>query len=265
MPNHVKNILRCKNVSQLDIYGIDDEGKRCVDFEKILPMPAVFKDTRSPVNDVALLTYNYITALNYEGGKFEVGKDKGLDLVFPGCNQLIKDAVAYLMQNYPQLLIYFDHKYVVKLFRDKTARVIEELYNEGERLTAFHEKHGYFSWYDWKVDNWGTKWNAYSFQEEGSDSISFWTAWNPPLKLYDKLFELYSDGSFVIKYADEQANGDAGIITYCEGAYEHEEYKPESQEALQTYIEVWGVDDYIGTNADGSYYYNEDGGCEPLF
>ena len=63
-------------------------------------------------------------------------------------------------------------------------------------------------WYDWRVTNWGTKWDVVDVEmtqslllhddEEDQDpsgmnaSFSFncWTAWSPPVPVWDKLVEM---------------------------------------------------------------------------
>ena len=68
---------------------------------------------------------------------------------------------------------------------------------------------GYFvdGWYDWRLTNWGTKWDVVDVQitnplmihdDEDQDpssmnaSFSFncWTAWSPPIPVWDKLVEM---------------------------------------------------------------------------
>lgn len=48
-------------------------------------------------------------------------------------------------------------------------------------------------WYDWRVDNWGTKWeveaNLDSEHDETSVSIWFDSAWSPPVAAYDSFFK----------------------------------------------------------------------------
>lgn len=34
------------------------------------------------------------------------------------------------------------------------------------------KKYGYADWYDWSIANWGTKWNAYNFDEYVSEEYS---------------------------------------------------------------------------------------------
>jgi hypothetical protein len=48
-------------------------------------------------------------------------------------------------------------------------------------------------WYNWRVSNWGTKWEAaWPMVKEVSDNhivVSFDTAWSPPIELYEYLTE----------------------------------------------------------------------------
>jgi Ferredoxin-like domain in Api92-like protein len=54
---------------------------------------------------------------------------------------------------------------------------------------------GYPSWYEWSIDNWGTKWDISEvdedYMEKSADgktvTISFDTAWSPPLEWYDNI------------------------------------------------------------------------------
>ena len=60
---------------------------------------------------------------------------------------------------------------------------------------------GYDNWYDWRCDNWGTKWDVNEFygvdrqylteQNEGESTISFGfsSAWSPPIGAYDKFMD----------------------------------------------------------------------------
>ena len=51
------------------------------------------------------------------------------------------------------------------------------------------------NWYEWNIENWGTKWDVNVNEgylqriDDNTLSISFDTAWGPPTKFYDFLFE----------------------------------------------------------------------------
>lgn len=57
---------------------------------------------------------------------------------------------------------------------------------------------GYKNWYDWAVDNWGTKWDVSadgngepSVSEDGlSVQFSFNSAWSPPVAFYERMEDL---------------------------------------------------------------------------
>ena len=71
-------------------------------------------------------------------------------------------------------------------------------------------------WYDWRCDNWGTKWDIYSTQCSRMDDntlvMSFDTAWSPPIPIFDKLVDMgfevdarYLDEGWI--YIGEYVNG----------------------------------------------------------
>ena len=57
------------------------------------------------------------------------------------------------------------------------------------------EKYGYSNWYDFCVNEWGTKWDvggdgAVPHDIDGGIMISFDSAWSPPIAAYEKLTEM---------------------------------------------------------------------------
>ena len=84
-----------------------------------------------------------------------------------------------------------------------------------ERQAANLEKYGFASWYEWKVSNWGTKWEVDSVDEveiaEGATSVTvyFDSAWSPPIGFYTKMYE---DAGFgVIAYYYEPGMAFCGV------------------------------------------------------
>jgi hypothetical protein len=70
---------------------------------------------------------------------------------------------------------------------------------ENAKIIAAEEsnraKHGYSNWYDFCVNEWGTKWDiggdgAEALDIDGGLSFSFDSAWSPPLAAYEKLMDL---------------------------------------------------------------------------
>ena len=60
------------------------------------------------------------------------------------------------------------------------------------------------AWWDWRVQNWGTKWNSYDCEviEMDDDQVeyTFSTAWSPPEGVIEKLREQYPDVSITAFY-----------------------------------------------------------------
>jgi len=48
------------------------------------------------------------------------------------------------------------------------------------------------TWYDWSIENWGTKWDAVESEGKPEDGeLRFLTAWAEPIPIIKKLFEKY--------------------------------------------------------------------------
>jgi len=64
------------------------------------------------------------------------------------------------------------------------------------KVKANEEKHGYATWYDFCINEWGTKWDVGGddaiFTEHGENSLtmSFDSAWAPPINAYIALEQL---------------------------------------------------------------------------
>ena len=70
-------------------------------------------------------------------------------------------------------------------------------------------------WWDWRVQNWGTKWNSseceVTIMDDEQIEYTFNTAWGPPEPIIHKLRELYPDVSITAFY-DEPGMELAGYI-----------------------------------------------------
>lgn len=81
--------------------------------------------------------------------------------------------------------------------------------------------YGRNNWYDWSIDNWGTKWNASNTQYKGIGldnnrvflRFSFDTAWSCPFPIYEKLQKLYPDLAIEVEWADEDIGSNCGTIS----------------------------------------------------
>lgn len=65
-------------------------------------------------------------------------------------------------------------------------------------------------WYDWRIANWGTKWDLSDVtidkDSEESVQVNFSTAWAPPLEAFVKISEQYPNLNFNTFYAEPGAD-----------------------------------------------------------
>jgi hypothetical protein len=117
---------------------------------------------------------------------------------------------------------------------------------ELERKTAENiERYGYGNWYDYCVNEWGTKWDVGGEHgadyEEGSESahFSFDSAWAPPIAWYEKVEEL---GFEVEGFYYEPGMGFVGV--YRDGYDECYELSGENSRTIRAVIGD-ELDDYF--------------------
>lgn len=77
------------------------------------------------------------------------------------------------------------------------------------------EETGHADWYSWRIQNWGTKWNAYSVDLERTDDttveLKFDTAWSPPEPIFAAIAEKFPDLRIIGACFDEGWNFACGI------------------------------------------------------
>lgn len=119
-----------------------------------------------------------------------------------------------------------------------------------EMSKRFQEEFGADNWYDWRIHNWGTKWNAYDqISEEGENVITFDTAWSTPAYAMQKLAEKYPQLTFNVRYADEDFGHNVGEYTFEDGEETYENVPDGgSVDALRMAMDIKGDDEYYLTD-----------------
>ena len=195
MLNHVTNVLKI-NGTQAEVDEVKkaistnkDGEERAIDFNKIIPMPGTMNITSGTSVDFMLATLMFT--------------EKG------------DDSKLRAMMNYPWV------KAEELDTPEKLAEYLTEQHSDalGEAKIALKnlEEYGTKDWYDWSIQNWGTKWNAYDTSEEG-DTIIFDTAWSTPAPVIQALSEMFPKVKFELSYADEDFGYNCGKVTYLNGA-----------------------------------------------
>ena len=88
------------------------------------------------------------------------------------------------------------------------------------------QKYGADNWYDWQINNWGTKWNASNVDIIMDEKLyyNFDTAWSPPEPWFYKLVQKYPNIDMHLEY--EEAGCDfAGYVSYCGGDLTEDTYE----------------------------------------
>ena len=126
-----------------------------------------------------------------------------------------------------------------------------------KQLIDVYEKYGATSWYDWRLQNWGTKWNAYhtstgDMDDENKYTLYFQTAWSHPYPVLEKLVSMFPELEFDYKFADEDFSYNTGTGYGREGMLTMYYPNGGSDEAVKLYIECWDEN-------EEDYYKDENG------
>jgi hypothetical protein len=80
-------------------------------------------------------------------------------------------------------------------------------------------------WYDWRIENWETKWDVEATAEDLGDTMnfSFESAWAPPIIVFAKLAESFPEIKIVHSYLEEGMCF-VGKVAYAKGCKTEELY-----------------------------------------
>lgn len=106
------------------------------------------------------------------------------------------------------------------------------------------------NWYDWRVSNWGTKWDVstegleFTDHGDGTAEISGWfdSAWAPPVDAYSKFCE-DMDGVYLEAYYEESGMCFVGYWS-SEGGDDYYEYNECSSDNIRNVVPEYLVDYY---------------------
>ena len=238
MPNHVENIISLSGNEQeiqrmLKRIKSDMFGVGTVDFEKIIPMPESLNIESGTRTDRGLRAYrDFIEVYTF--------------------GRSARDALKAL-EDIPQKS--------EEIFLRQRTDIRREEWALGKTAWNNIRQYGAPTWYDWCIEHWGTKWNAYGYDEgvdySGNDALCFQTAWAAPHSILEKLSEMFPAVTFEHQWADEDIGHNCGRRCYS-GGERTEEYVPESEkEAIEFACGIWDCDpsdmDLI-LNANGTGY-----------
>jgi len=115
-------------------------------------------------------------------------------------------------------------------------------------------------WYNWNIEHWDTKWNAYSQEKVDDHTMRFDTAWGAPYAIFRALSEKFPDVTIKVRYADEDFGQNCGELEYRGGSETYNAGIEEgSKEAYELAFDVkgYGADEYVYDEKKGTYVYRD--------
>lgn len=207
MPDHVTSFIVTENKKDYNtlVEKLLNKEKE-VDFNNIIPMPEPLKADLSPsLRDV--LT-----------NMARIAVDEDLPFAMNIRQQLAsKQAVSITVSLGTQTnLDIFNHAFAE--YKRESSKIKPLTQTQKEKTRKFFDNlvtYGYHSWYEWSINHWGTKWNAYQSntkqvkvktQDKENDlyCITFQTAWSTPDKILKALHK-ETNIPFTVYWFDEEA------------------------------------------------------------
>ena len=106
--------------------------------------------------------------------------------------------------------------------------------------------YGTNNWLDWSLANWGSKWDAYGFdnrpKEISNSTLWFLSANQPPHPVIQHLSEMFPDVVMEHLWADANLGYGCGTCTYKAGQKIEERYPDYGRRAYEFSAKVLGVD-----------------------
>ena len=202
MPNHITNVLSAEGApdevrrffTAID-GGKDENGQPMyIDFNKIRPMPESLNVESGSRND---------RALDY----YVINRIKQSDAA--AVSMMLGDYTGNVFRRLPETLARKRYNY--------DADEMPELLNFGERLFNNIRNYGAPTWYEWSIQSWGTKWNAYDQERIDDNAIKFLTAWSGVPGLIQELSGQFPDVTMSYTFADENWGSNVGDFEFKNG------------------------------------------------
>lgn len=198
---------------------------------------------------------NYITnVLTVEKGDYDLTTIKSFTDLLPIPEELKatpQDMIAYEVERI--MGIGFSYGKEPK-GEEAVTKAIQELYQqyssdeEHEKLNQVIlniKNHGFASWYQWCIFNWGTKCDM-RIDYSDKKVLIFDTAWCPPLEWLQEYAKTLPDGVLLqLEWADEDFGCNTGYMIASNEGVDAFEDENESQQAYDRAVEVLGEPDNL--------------------
>ena len=194
-----------------------------LDFNTIVPMPDTIKNTTGISKTEHMGMIAYILTHNPDGSVIALNTKNdvisAIDAHNQGDGQLAEDMT--------------DDDFCAIIESSKRQDDLEWNKQQWDRLPDFNEGRSYFTeaenvlynmlhygvtnWYDWSINNWGSKWNASSTDVNKLERSIYWeTAWSPTVEIAQNMSKVCADPVYY-QYAEEQFTEYVGEFIFHKG------------------------------------------------
>lgn len=184
----------------------DSEGIGSIDFEKIIPMPKELDIETSLSEDDAI--YMYLAAVNPRMPNMGAAKwpqETYLKVAeqIGGCR-----GQDYAVQSQAEI------KEILKFEKQGS------LLKLGKRLVENYQKYGCGDFDEWRVKNWGVRWNAWDCDyDDDLHKLTFSTDHAAAVSIVQKLSEQFPDVKLTLKWIGEDYRSDIGCMVAQNGQF----------------------------------------------
>lgn len=234
MPNYVRNIVKMAGIADLPIFS-EVDGQKVFDFNKLIPMPSELQVEKGTKTEYCIIYY--LT----ERCNIQIK-----DLSEENARQVNALVGNFFSSNWPEEVF----RRVSEWLKDASEAECDEAYASGRQYISNYEKYGAPTWYEWRCQNWGTKWNACQTLLLDQDTLLFDTAWSNPAPIIQKLGEMYPAVEIEHWWADEDVGSNTGHRTLFDGR-EHVECFEQDKDAYAIYVKCRGENQCVYLDDSG--------------
>lgn len=209
MPNWVKNIITAKaeTINKIKEKYFENDA---LSFEKVIPMPKTLHLTSGTVTNHSIY-YAYSKKGAVEQEEIRKILEKNLDgldrkyirIITEISEDTIKRIEDYALEYTPS-----------EQEKDLGIETFEQL---GDTYITNIKEYGHATWYEWCIENWGTKWDASRVCYD-ENRIVFETAWSSPASILLEISKGLKNDEFELKFADEDLYSDNnGVVHFKNG------------------------------------------------
>ena len=214
MPNHLMSKIHFSgDQSRIDELLESIKGDETLfDFNRVIPMPESLNIEASSRTDSGLRAYrDFITMYTMDG---TIEKDL---LNIP------KEKEGIFLKTRPDIKL--------------------DEWNLGRTAFQNEQKYGSKSWFEFHIQQWGSKWNSYNSEMAEDNTIEFCTAWTNVKPVVIALSQKFPDIEMKYQWADEDIGLNMGDVTFKGGECIDEiSFENDSKEAFEFAADMWGLD-----------------------